>query len=182
MQLPSAPDHCVGTDLSHLREDAASCRRCPLWRNATQTVFGEGPASARMMLVGEQPGDREDLAGRPFIGPAGQILDQALEAAGIDRGTVYITNAVKRARSRPAAGGSTRRSPRTPAPNGCSRGDGRRRADAASRHYRAGARASDRERVGALVDYGPPVLPPAAPRRAFAPTQICALRQRPGRR
>jgi uracil-DNA glycosylase family 4 len=111
MQLPSAPDHCVGTDLSHLREDAASCRRCPLWRNATQTVFGEGPASARMMLVGEQPGDREDLAGRPFIGPAGQILDQALEAAGIDRGTVYITNAVKRARSRPAAGGSTRRSP-----------------------------------------------------------------------
>ena len=78
MQLPSAPDHCVGTDLSHLREDAASCRRCPLWRNATQTVFGEGPASARMMLVGEQPGDREDLAGRPFIGPAGQILDQEI--------------------------------------------------------------------------------------------------------
>ena len=53
MQLPSAPDHCVGTDLSHLREDAASCRRCPLWRNATQTVFGEGPASATMLLVGE---------------------------------------------------------------------------------------------------------------------------------
>jgi DNA polymerase len=101
MQLPSAPDHCVGTDLSHLREDAASCRRCPLWRNATQTVFGEGPASARMMLVGEQPGDREDLAGRPFIGPAGQILDQALEAAGIDRATVYITNAVKHFKNEP---------------------------------------------------------------------------------
>jgi hypothetical protein len=101
MQLPSAPDHCVGTDLSHLREDAASCRRCPLWRNATRTVFGEGPASATMMLVGEQPGDREEQAARPFIGPAGQILDQALEAAGIDRATVYITNAVKHFKNEP---------------------------------------------------------------------------------
>ena len=101
MQLPNAPDHYVATDLSHLREDAATCRRCPLWRNATQTVFGEGPASAKMMLVGEQPGDREDQAGRPFIGPAGQILDQALEAAGVDRAKVYITNAVKHFKNEP---------------------------------------------------------------------------------
>jgi uracil-DNA glycosylase len=101
MQLPSVPDHYVATDLSHLRAHAATCRRCPLWRNATQTVFGEGPASARMMLVGEQPGDREDLAGRPFIGPAGQILDQALAAAGIDRAKVYITNAVKHFKNEP---------------------------------------------------------------------------------
>jgi uracil-DNA glycosylase len=78
-----------------LSEEAASCRACPLWKNATQTVFGEGPAHARIMLVGEQPGDKEDLAGRPFVGPAGQMLDRALEQAGIDRSKVYVTNAVK---------------------------------------------------------------------------------------
>jgi DNA polymerase len=78
-----------------LRDEAAGCRRCPLWANATRTVFGEGPATARLMLVGEQPGDREDLAGRPFVGPAGRILDRALAEAGIDRARVYLTNAVK---------------------------------------------------------------------------------------
>ena len=71
------------------------CRNCPLWKYATQAVPGEGPMSARLMLVGEQPGDQEDLAGRPFVGPAGQLLDRALSAAGIDRGEVYVTNAVK---------------------------------------------------------------------------------------
>ncbi len=78
-----------------LREEAAHCRVCPLWKDATQTVFGEGPKTAKVMLVGEQPGDKEDLAGQPFVGPAGQMLDRALEEAGIDRRKVYVTNAVK---------------------------------------------------------------------------------------
>jgi uracil-DNA glycosylase family protein len=78
-----------------LREAAQGCRGCPLWRNATQTVFGEGPARARVIMIGEQPGDREDLAGRPFVGPAGRLLDEALVAAGIERTQVYVTNAVK---------------------------------------------------------------------------------------
>jgi DNA polymerase len=82
-------------ELAALKEDAAGCRSCPLWENATQVVFGEGPAEARFMLVGEQPGDKEDLAGRPFVGPAGLLLDRALEDAGIDRKTTYVTNAVK---------------------------------------------------------------------------------------
>ncbi len=78
-----------------LREEAAGCQRCPLWQPATQTVFGEGPVDADMMVVGEQPGDQEDLAGRPFVGPAGQVFDRAMAAAGIDRSRVYVTNAVK---------------------------------------------------------------------------------------
>ena len=82
-------------DIETLREEAANCRACPLYKNATQTVFGEGPQHARVMLVGEQPGDKEDLAGKPFVGPAGQMLDRALEEAGIDRKKVYVTNAVK---------------------------------------------------------------------------------------
>ena len=78
-----------------LRAEAAACTRCPLWKPATQTVFGEGPTDAAIMLVGEQPGDQEDRAGRPFVGPAGQTLDRALAEAGIDRARLYITNAVK---------------------------------------------------------------------------------------
>jgi uracil-DNA glycosylase family protein len=81
--------------LKALREAAADCRGCHLWRPATQTVFGEGPKRARLMLVGEQPGDKEDRAGRPFVGPAGRELDRALEAAGIERKDAYLTNAVK---------------------------------------------------------------------------------------
>jgi uracil-DNA glycosylase family protein len=81
--------------LSKLREAAAGCRGCALWVNATQTVFGEGPRSAEVMLVGEQPGDQEDRQGHPFVGPAGQLLDAALAQAGIERDRVYITNAVK---------------------------------------------------------------------------------------
>jgi DNA polymerase len=81
--------------LSRLREAAAGCTACPLWKPATQTVFGEGPAKARMMLVGEQPGDREDIEGHPFVGPAGRELDRGLEAAGIERRDVYLTNVVK---------------------------------------------------------------------------------------
>ena len=82
-------------DLETLREEASDCRACPLWKDATQTVFGEGRQTARVMLLGEQPGDKEDLAGKPFVGPAGQMLDRALEEAGIDREQVYVTNAVK---------------------------------------------------------------------------------------
>jgi DNA polymerase len=81
--------------LPALRQAAAGCRACELWRRGTQTVFGEGAARADVMLVGEQPGDQEDLQGRPFVGPAGQLLDRALEAAGIDRTGVYVTNVVK---------------------------------------------------------------------------------------
>ncbi|HEY8881708.1 MAG TPA: UdgX family uracil-DNA binding protein [Roseateles sp.] len=81
--------------LQQLRLAAAECRECPLWEGATQTVFGEGPARAPLMLVGEQPGDREDREGHPFVGPAGRLLDQALEELGLDRAALYITNAVK---------------------------------------------------------------------------------------
>ena len=84
-----------------LRELAATCRNCPLWRNATQTVFGEGPARAAIMIVGEQPGDSEDLEGRPFVGPAGKLLDRALHDAGVEREEVWVTNAVKHFKWRP---------------------------------------------------------------------------------
>ena len=87
---PSSP----GT-LSAIRRQAEACRRCDLWKHATQTVFGDGPRGARIMLVGEQPGDSEDLEGQPFVGPAGQLLRHALEDAGIDLGDVYLTNVVK---------------------------------------------------------------------------------------
>ena len=81
--------------LDELRAQAHDCRACPLWKPATQTVFGVGPATARIVFVGEQPGDQEDLAGRPFVGPAGQLFDRALAEAGIERGTCYVTNTVK---------------------------------------------------------------------------------------
>src|SRR5262245_45111759 len=81
--------------LSALRRAAAECHGCPRYRNATQTVFGAGPETARVILVGEQPGNDEDLEGKPFVGPAGRILDQGLVAAGIDRNETYVTNAVK---------------------------------------------------------------------------------------
>jgi DNA polymerase len=82
-------------DVAALREAAAGCQACDLWRNATQTVFGEGDEGAGLMFVGEQPGDREDIEGKPFVGPAGGLLDRAMEQAGIDRRDVYVTNAVK---------------------------------------------------------------------------------------
>jgi uracil-DNA glycosylase len=81
--------------LAGLRRAVNECRGCDLWHNATQAVFGEGPVRATVMLVGEQPGDKEDTAGHPFVGPAGRVLDEALDEAGIDRGQVYVTNAVK---------------------------------------------------------------------------------------
>lgn len=96
------------TRLAVLREAAAGCTACELAGPATQTVFGEGPADARAVLVGEQPGDREDLDGRPFTGPAGRLLDKALSDAGIDRDMVYLTNAVKHFRFERARGGKQR--------------------------------------------------------------------------
>ena len=87
-------------DWESVREAALRCRGCELWENATQTVFGEGDVGSLMMLVGEQPGDKEDLAGQPFVGPAGRVLDEALFEAGIDRRLVYVTNAVKHFRWR----------------------------------------------------------------------------------
>ncbi len=96
----------MAESLATLREAAAGCRACPLWKIGTQTVFGEGPQDAELMLVGEQPGDREDREGRPFVGPAGRLLDEALEEAGIDRTRVYLTNAVKHFKWR--AGGKRR--------------------------------------------------------------------------
>ena len=106
-------------NLDSLREQASQCRACPLWKNATQTVFGEGPPHARIMLVGEQPGDKEDLAGLPFVGPAGQMLDRALEEAGIDRTKVYVTNAVKHFKFFPRGKIRLHQKPTTPEIKAC---------------------------------------------------------------
>ena len=92
---PPTLGHLPDAPLRQAAKEAAGCRACPLWEPATQTVFGEGPADARLMFVGEQPGDQEDLAGRPFVGPAGQMFDTALAEAGIPRDAAYVTNAVK---------------------------------------------------------------------------------------
>jgi uracil-DNA glycosylase len=105
--------------LKTLREEAADCRACPLWKDATQTVFGEGPPHAPAMLVGEQPGDKEDLAGKPFVGPAGQMLDRALEEAGIDRKKVYVTNAVKHFKFVPRGKIRLHQKPTTPEIKAC---------------------------------------------------------------
>lgn len=94
-QEPVAQRIPADATLAELRKLAAGCKACDLWRNATQTVFGEGGGNSEVVLIGEQPGNQEDLQGRPFVGPAGGILDRALEQAGIERGAVYITNAVK---------------------------------------------------------------------------------------
>ena len=91
----------TASSLKAVAREAASCTLCPLYRNATQTVFGEGPARATIMLVGEQPGDQEDLAGHPFVGPAGKLLDRAMAEAGLDRKKAYLTNAVKHFKNEP---------------------------------------------------------------------------------
>jgi DNA polymerase len=105
MADPSVREHRAtppeGAGLDALRAAAAGCRACDLWREATQTVFGEGKRRARVVMVGEQPGDREDREGRPFVGPAGRILDDALERAGIDRDSIYVTNMVKHFKWKP---------------------------------------------------------------------------------
>ena len=126
---PGTPPIPPNASLKQLQSAAKNCKACDLWRHATQTVFGEGSAHANIMLIGEQPGNQEDLEGRPFVGPAGKLLDEALVAAGIDREEVYVTNAVKHfkneprgkrrihkkpnaKKSPPAVRGSKRKSPR----------------------------------------------------------------------
>lgn len=94
--------------MAELRDASAGCHACELWARATQTVFGRGPVPARLMLVGEQPGDQEDRAGEPFVGPAGRVLDEALERAGIDREAAFVTNVVKHFKWRPSPGGKRR--------------------------------------------------------------------------
>ncbi len=96
------------TTLPEVRDAADGCRACDLWARATQTVFGAGPVPARLMLVGEQPGDQEDVVGEPFVGPAGRVLDEALEAAGIDREQAFVTNVVKHFKWKPSPGGKRR--------------------------------------------------------------------------
>jgi uracil-DNA glycosylase len=109
--VPAQPP--VGVGLDGLRAAAAGCRACELWEPATQTVFGAGPETARVVFVGEQPGDQEDRKGEPFVGPAGKLLDRALGDAGIDRRDAYVTNAVKHFRFTP---GPKRRIHQTPGP------------------------------------------------------------------
>ena len=104
----SAPLKSGLRSLAAVRRAARDCKACDLWKNATQTVFGEGPPRAKLFLVGEQPGDREDLAGHPFVGPAGRILNEALQRAGIDRAEVYVTNVVKHFKWAPAQRGKRR--------------------------------------------------------------------------
>ena len=115
----STASRLSGSSLSTLRDEASDCRACHLWKNATQTVFGEGPQAAQIMLVGEQPGDKEDLAGQPFVGPAGQMLDRALQDAGIDRGKVYVTNAVKHFKFVPRGKIRLHQKPNTPEIKAC---------------------------------------------------------------
>jgi DNA polymerase len=119
--LSSAPHKLEQRSLAGLRRAARDCRACDLWKNATQTVFGEGRPRAKIIFVGEQPGDREDLAGRPFVGPAGKILDEALHRAGIDRSEVYVTNVVKHFKWSPAPRGKRRihKKPRSSEINAC---------------------------------------------------------------
>ncbi|HET9085084.1 MAG TPA: UdgX family uracil-DNA binding protein [Candidatus Limnocylindrales bacterium] len=108
MRNAGSPATSVERAFIRTRAEAAVCRRCELWERATQTVFGEGPVPAPLMLVGEQPGDKEDIEGHPFVGPAGRILAEALERASIDREAAFVTNVVKHFRWRPSPNGKRR--------------------------------------------------------------------------
>src|SRR3954447_6358591 len=116
---PMKRKHATSGHIEALREEAAGCRACHLWKDATQTVFGEGPQHAQLMLVGEQPGDKEDLAGKPFVGPAGQMLDRALKEAGVNRDKVYVTNAVKHFKFVPRGKIRLHQKPTTPEIRAC---------------------------------------------------------------
>jgi DNA polymerase len=120
-QTKAAPLIPARPTLASLRKAAATCKACDLWKRGTQTVFGEGKPNARVMFVGEQPGDREDIVGRPFAGAAGKLLDQALEKAGIDRAEVYVTNVVKHFKWVPQQRGKRRihKKPRDSEINAC---------------------------------------------------------------
>jgi DNA polymerase len=118
-QATASTEHAHASTLAALRHEAADCRACHLWKDATQTVFGEGPKHASVMMVGEQPGDKEDLAGKPFVGPAGQMLDKALKEAGIIRDKVYVTNAVKHFKFVPRGKFRLHQKPATPEIKAC---------------------------------------------------------------
>jgi DNA polymerase len=120
-QTTAAPLIPPRPTLASLRKAAATCKACDLWKRGTQTVFGEGKPNAKVMFVGEQPGDREDIAGRPFVGAAGKLLDQGLEKAGIDRAEVYVTNVVKHFKWVPQERGKRRihKKPRDSEINAC---------------------------------------------------------------
>src|SRR5581483_6084024 len=150
----------TASSLRTLREEAAHCRACPLWKNATQTVFGEGPAHAQALLVGEQPGDKEDLAGKPFVGPAGQMLDRALVEAGIDRKLVYVTNAVKHFKFVPRGKIRLHQKPSTPEIRACRPWYERERAGACRGNGRHGG--AKRARQGDADQQEP--RPPHRPR------------------
>jgi DNA polymerase len=105
--------------LPTLKRISASCKACPLWKTGTQTVFGEGPAKAKVIFIGEQPGNHEDKTGHPFVGPAGGVLDKALEAAGIDRNEVYVTNVVKHFKWEPKGKLRIHKKPRASEINAC---------------------------------------------------------------
>ena len=113
---PAVPGNAT---IEELREAAAACRNCELWKRATQTVFGEGPRRARAILVGEQPGDEEDLSGHPFVGPAGRLLDKAMAEAGLDRSRVYVTNVVKHFKWKPQGKRRLHEKPRLSEINAC---------------------------------------------------------------
>lgn len=117
--MTKPPAHHAQDSIEALREEASECRMCHLWKDATQTVFGEGPQKASVMMVGEQPGDKEDLAGQPFVGPAGQMLNRALQEAGIDRTRVYVTNAVKHFKFVPRGKFRLHQKPSTPEIKAC---------------------------------------------------------------
>ncbi len=134
------------TTIETLRRQADACTACPLYRHATQTVFGEGAPRAAIVLVGEQPGDEEDRAGRPFVGPTGRLLDRALTRAGLDRSALYITNAVKHFKWTKDRAGGKRRIHERPSPDeieAC-------RAEAAHHHQRGPGR--DAHLAGGLPD------------------------------
>jgi len=118
-RAPAQASTAPSDSLEALKAEADNCRACPLWKNATQTVFGEGPPHAEIMFVGEQPGDKEDLAGKPFVGPAGQMLDRALKDAGIEREKTYVTNAVKHFKFVPRGKARIHQKPATPEIRAC---------------------------------------------------------------
>lgn len=121
IESPGGSVKAYRPSLAELRRKAQECKACDLWKNATQTVFGEGSSKARIIFVGEQPGDQEDLVGRPFVGPAGKLLNEALREAGIERNEVYVTNAVKHFKWSPAKRGKRRihKKPRSSEINAC---------------------------------------------------------------
>jgi uracil-DNA glycosylase len=119
MPLLEGADVAIPHTLERAREEARGCTRCDLYKLGTQTVFGEGPAKAPLMFVGEQPGDKEDIAGRPFVGPAGKLFDTLLAEAGIDRGKCYVTNAVKHFKHEPRGSFRLHKKPDTPEIEAC---------------------------------------------------------------